>query len=348
MDAIRDLLRAPVIVRQVAGSFLLACFNWAVIAAWATYNLPRLSEMFGISAWQFWGGLVVVFIWPIVLSVIGSITYPEPIFIAPTDINGLTLGIFVITLWFSINPLNYVNAFSGQTDVATGFVFYGFSLFIAGFYLIPFGMVQNAAASKFVGFQGSERDVRNAVYRLDAPQGDPSDLIWARRRALSLDYEETLDDNTTCFTGYPDGIELHIAVYQFGNVPGVETRLTVVAVDSDSFGFKQPDELWFRGRLAAIGAALEDLRLTLLENQVPPRSVVEHVLAPTRGLLSRFRETWSGIVRHIVGAILLTATDYWLWTNKFILEDTAISLGFFIALYIIGVSVLSRRRRLRR
>jgi hypothetical protein len=293
------------------------------------------------------GGLGFVFIWPIVLSVIGSVTYPQPIFIAPTDINGLTLGIFVITLWYSINPLSYVNAF-GQTDVATGFLFYGFSLFIVGFYLIGFGMVQNVAASKLVGFQGSERDLRNAVYRLDAPQADPSDLIWARRRALSLDYEEQLDDNTTCFTGYPDGIELHIAVYHFGAVPGVETRLTIVAVDSDSFGLKQPDELWFRGRLTAIATALEDLRLTPLENQVPPRSVVEHVLAPTRGILSQFRETWSGIVRHVVAAILLTAADYWLWSNKFILEDTAISLGFFIALYIVGVSVLSRRRRLRR
>jgi hypothetical protein len=338
LDAIRDSPRASIIIQQVAGSFILACFNWAVIAGWATYNLPRL-QVGGLFAWDFWEGLVIVLVWPIALSLIGSITYPEPILVAPTDINGLTLGIFTVTLWYSINPLNY-------HPIVTGLLFYGFSLFIAGFYLIGFGRAQNAAASKLLGLQGSERDLRNAVYRVGIAQDDASDLIWARRRALSLAYEEDLDNETACFTGYPDGIELHMAIYRVGTDVGGETRLTVVAVDNDSFGFKQPDELWFRGRLAAI-TTLSDMQLTELQNQVPPRSVIEHVLAPTRGMLSQFREAWSGAARHVVAVILLTAADYWLWLNKFIIEDTAIQLGFFIALYVVGISVLSRRRRLR-
>jgi hypothetical protein len=282
-----------------------------------------------------------MFFWPILLSVIGSITYPEQIVISPLDINGLTFGIFSVTLWVSINPLNYQS--NGQPQPLLGLVLYGFSLFFTGFVLVIFGLVQNPLATKFVGIGGSEKDLATATYHASKSQDGAADFIWSKRRIIGLLYEEQLDDGTTCFVGHSDEVQLHIAVSQEEN----QSRITLVAFERDSFGLKQPDKLWFKGKVASTLTILEGLSLTEMKDMSVSRHIVEHVLIPTKGVMTNFREVWSGIVRHIVAAIVLGAADYWLWVNKFIGQDSAIQLGFFVALYIVGITVLSRRKRLR-
>jgi hypothetical protein len=342
LDRIRDLRRARIIVGQVSFSFVLAGFNWAVVTAWISQDFPKFFQGTWVLDGAFWGGLLLIFAWPIVLSIVGSLTYPEQVLISPLDINGLTIGIFSVTLWVTINPLNYVDTF-GQQQPMLGLVLYGFSLFMTAFVMLIFGVLQNPIAARFVGIGGSEKDLAKAMYYSSMSQYNAADNIWAKRKILSLDYEDQLEDGTTCFAGFPDGIELHIAVSKDED----KSRVTLIAFEKDALGMKQPDPLWFKGKIASILIVLEELHLTALGDVAVSRHIMDHALTPTRGLLTRFRETWSGIVRHIIAAIVLGAADYWLWLNKIIGQDIAIQLGFFVALYVVGASVLSRRKRLK-
>jgi len=332
-----DILRNPITVGQVALSFLLAGFNWAAITTWTTYNLSKLFAGTWLFDWQFWGGLGLIIVWPIVLSAIGSMFSPERVTIAPLDINGLTVGIYVVTLWTAINPLHYADG------VTLGLTIYGFSLYITVFSLLTFSLVQLPISKRLIGIAGTENQLRYSIFRTRHSKQYVEDFIGSplRRNALGLKWSDNLDDKTLCFYGRPDGAELHVALSEQPS----GTTLTIVTFEIASLGLKQVNELWFEARIAAILTVLKKLKLKQEENAVLPRVVSDHVLAPTRGLMSRFQDIWSGLARHLVAAVVLGIADYFFWFNKIIAQDSAIQLGFFIALYVVGVSVISRRKR---
>jgi len=334
LDTIRDIWRVKITVSQVALSFLLAAFNWAVITTWTTYHFPKLLQGTFLFDLGFWGGLIFVLFWSLLLSLIGSVTSPERVVISPLDINIMTIGIYTVTLWTSLRPLDNL--------VAT--VFYGLALFITGYALVLFGLVQNRIAARAIGLDGSERELRRSIFQTDVPREEAADVIssHSKSKAIGLLYRDELEDGTICFYGKPDGVELYVGVSKRER----GALLSIVAFEIHSFGIKQVDELWFRSRIASILTALKELQLKSAKGAVLPHALVDRVLVPTKGLFRRFQEAWKGLVRHIVSASVLAIADYWLWLNKMISQENAITLGFFIVLYLVAISVISRRKRL--
>jgi len=246
----------------------------------------------------------------------------------------MTVGIFIVTLWTSLRPLdNWLNA-----------TFYVISLVATGYALLLFGLVQNRFAARVIGLDGDEKELKIAIFQTDTSREETADVISSRpkTKAIGMLYRYELEDETICFYGKPDEVELYVAVSKREK----GSLVSIVAFELHSFGIRQVDELWFRSRIASILTALRELRLKPAKNAVLPRVVVDHVLAPTKGVFRQFQEAWKGLVRHIVSAVVLALADYWLWLNKIFSNEAALTLAFFIALYLVAISVISSRKRI--
>ncbi len=332
-NTLRDLWRVRLTISQVALSFLLAALNWAVITIWASSNLTKLFQGTWLLDVWFWVSIAMIFFFPVGLSVIGSVASPERITISPFDINGLTIGIFTVTLW-----LNIIRFYSTLELI----ILYFFSLFVTVFALFTFSIGQNFLTHRLIGIEGSEQELRWRIFWTKLPKNEVADTISsdAKRNAIGLLYRDQLDDGTVCFYGRPDDVELHLAVSEAAK----GSIISVLAFVIGAVGIRPIDELWFKAREAGILAVLSELDLKPDKKSVLARSVVEHVLSPTRGLLHRFQEVWTGLLRHIIITIMLGSADYFVWFSKIISQDSAIQLGFFIALYAVGVPIISRRK----
>jgi hypothetical protein len=269
--------------------------------------------------------------------------FPEKILISPLDINLVTIGIFAVTLWFSLNPL------ANPSGQLIGLIGYVLALFVTGVFLVPIGSIGNNAAVGLMGLEGNEAQLRTSVLHSKFPQDQVVNIIasQAKQKATGLIYREDLEDGTVCFYGQVESVFLHVAASKARE--GKSTTISVVAFQIASFGLKQVDELWFKSRLASLLTALRELQLTEDPNGLVTRSVIDHVLLPTKGVVTRFQEAWAGIARPLIAAIVLGLADYFAFTTGVIKQqDTAIELGFFIFLYVLGITIASTRKRLRR
>lgn len=321
--------RLKIAVSQIAVSFIFAGLNWVVIT-WSTIEgIPK-----GPLEMSFWIGLFWILAWPVVLSVLGSMTFPERVIIAPLDVNLLTLGIFAVTLWYDVARSYYLPY-----------------LALGGSALIMLGLVQNQAARKIIGMEGSEEALSKRVYRTTASRTEVTNLVVSHpvRRALHLEYSHELEDGTLLLYGAEDVFSFCIGISRSPEPRDQGCIISVVGYEEDSYGIRKTDDSnsWFKGKCASILELLTKLKLECASENMLPPSLVENVLLPTKGWLDRFRETWNVLARPIVGGVVLGGATFWCWQSKLIDNDTAVFIAVTIALYLVGTTVASRRKRLR-